>query len=526
MNRAVSSTIFVLCVTILVLSIIAVGSAAGQTTVTGVSVDVGPEESADIREQANTVLDQVPGQDNLNENIVVAYTDTEGTVAISTDESTATGSIEASGELYGDNIPRRPNARVDAVLIADDVEFTTEAETDVTVDTLQNNPESVENELVEVTTDYRQLTANSDALDGEVVSTYRTGSLTPIDTPLLGEGAIGDSARAFTRDVAEADTPQDATGSIESQARAVGFGGQNDYWTDTEATVTLAVVDEGPEYMFFISDVEFESTETTLDAIRTGEHEDGEIVTVNGNFAQSRISIKETLIAASECSEDTFLVPNVGCVPAVADTVIEAGLLHEGTDWLLAAGVSNRIQGEPTVESYQEVQITGEVVDAGEIDPALADRRALIIYDIEQQGEIDPADVSQEILEEQTALTDRLDQQLRTTADESPTTQEGQQAINGDADGQTSGAGTGGSSGTSSNPIFFLITLASGAASIGGLLISATGVLLIGVALVNKIIESRFTNISVTKAITILFIGVVLFFMSTIIAVISAIFSV
>lgn len=425
MKRAILTIIGLAVVSSIVLGVLFTGSAASQLpgeqeTVTGVSVDLEPEAENAIRDDVGRVL---PSSADPGENTTVVYSDELGQVVVFTDEPVATGEIEVSGNLFdgpafpiGDNIP---GPQIDAALLADDesVEISVQSDTETDIETLQNNPEELENELVKVTTDYRQFTANSDVLDGEVVARYRTGSLTPMETTLFGEGAIGDAARDHAREVAESDGARDVADQFQG-VRAIGIEEQNNYWLDTEVTIHLAVVDEGPEYTFFIADVELESTETTLEELNNGQHEDGDIVTVSGNFAGTRISIEETLIAASECSEDSFFVPNVGCVPAAADTVIEAGLLHEGTDWLLAAGISNRLQARPTVESYQEVQITGEVVDAGQIDPALAGRQALIIYDIGRQEEIDPADVPAEVLEEQTALTDRLDQQLTTTPEE------------------------------------------------------------------------------------------------------------
>jgi hypothetical protein len=531
------------CVLLFVSTISIPGTAAGQefgpneAEITGISVNVGPQGSEDIRKQANNILEQFPRQDGLNENILIVYSDTQGTIVISTDQPVSTGSIEASGRLYGENIPRRQSAEIDAVMIADSIEITEEAETEVTVDTLQQDPESVENELVEVTTDYRQLTANSDGLNGEVISTYRTGSLTPINTPLLGEGAIGDNARSFTREIAESDSLKDATGSIESQTRAVGFDSEADYWMDAEATITLAVVDEGPQHTFFISDVTVDGTETTIEDIQSGSHESGEIVTIRSSYAATRISVKETLVSKSECTADTFFVPNIGCVPAVADTVVEGGLLYNDNDRLLTAGVSNRIQNQPVVFNHSEVVVTGEVVKTDTIDPRADANYGLLIYDIDQETDLNSEDTPSEIKNRRDSLTNRLEQQLKTTAedsvasqdktpaaDDSSESQESQQAADQDTSSQTAAADIGSSGDTGSTSEGGPIILVGVAGTFGGMLVGAIGVILVGVAAVGKLIDSRFTDISFKTALSTVAIGIILFIISTILSILGAYF--
>lgn len=527
-----------LCATMLISTLSVAGSVAGQelgpneADITGVAVDVGPQESAEIREQANNIINKFPRQDGLNNNLTVAYSENKGTILISTNEPVSTGSIEASGQLYGENIPRRENARIDAVMIADDIEISKQAETEVTMDTLRNNPKSVENQLVEVTAEYRQLTANSDALDGKVVSTYRSGSLTPVDTPLLGEGAIGDNARSFAREVAESDNLRESTGSVGSQTRAIGFGGQPNYWMDAEATLTIAVVDEGPQHIFFISDVTVDGTKTTLEEVQNGEHDSGEIVTMESSLAATRVSIKESLIATSDCTADTFFVPNAGCVPAVADTVVEGGILYDGDSRLLAAGISNRVQTRPVVLNHSKVVVTGEVVEAENLTPGGGDGYALLIYEVEQRNGINSEAVPPVVKDERSSLTSRLEQQLTTTAeksadvqdgvqstDKSVDTQGGDQATNRDDSSQTSVANVDSSNAAGSSPVMDLTSLVGVAGILGGVVAGGIGMILIGIAAVGKVINTRFTSISFKTAFSVFILGIILFIVSSVIGV-------
>lgn len=552
MFRIRSFVVLALCAVMLITTVSVAAPVTAQVfgsdEITGVSVDVGPEETANIREQAK----EIRGVD-LKENTVIAYSDNEGTVVITTDEPVATGSIEASGELYGNNIQRRGNAKIDAVMVADSVEVTKKPDSTVTIDTLQNNPESVENKLVEVTTEYRQLTANSDTLDGEVVSMYRTGSLTPVSTPLLGEGAIGDSARSFTREIAETDNLREATGSIGSQTRAIGLSGQNDYWMDAEATITLAVVDEGPQHTFFISDVTVEGTETTLEDIQAGEHSSGDIVTVESSLASTRISVKESLVATSDCSPDTFFVPNVGCIPAVADTVVEGGLLYDGNNRLLTAGISNRVQTQPVEFNHNEVVVTGEVVEAENLDPGADGKHGLLIYEVEQRGSPDSEDVPSEIIDERDSLTNRFEQQLRTTSEESeaiqqeqPETdgsadnQEDQQAIDQGTNSQTSQSNSDESSDTQStdrdastqtsqtdtddsDSISSLsgasLVMIGGIGALGGIVTAILGTVLVGVVAIGKVINTQIISFSFKQAFLMIILGLVISIVSTVIIV-------
>ena len=574
MFRIRSFVVLALCAVMLITTVSVAAPVTAQVfgsdEITGVSVDVGPEETADIREQAK----EIPGVD-LKENTVIAYSDNEETVVITTDEPVATGSIEASGELYGNNIPRRGNAKIDAVMVADSVEVTKEPDSTVTIDTLQNNPESVENKLVKVTTEYRQLTANSDTLDGEVVSMYRTGSLTPVSTPLLGEGAIGDSARSFTREIAETDNLREATGSIGSQTRAIGLSGQNDYWMDAEATITLVVVNEGPQHTFFISDVTVEGTETTLEDIQAGEHSSGDIVTVESSLASTRISVKESLVATSDCSPDTFFVPNVGCIPAVADTVVEGGLLYDENNRLLTAGISNRVQTRPVEFNHNEVIVTGEVVEAENLDPGADRKYGLLIYEVEQRGSPDSEDVPSEIIDERDSLTNRFEQQLRTTAEESEAIQQEQpgtdrstnnqedqqatdqgtnseasqsntdgsgstQSSDQDTDSQTSQRNTDESGATrstdqdastqtsptdtddsdsiSSLPSASLVMI-GGIGALGGIVTAILGTVLFGVVAIGRVINTQIMDFSFKQAFLLIILGLLISIVSTVVIV-------
>lgn len=381
------------------------GSGAEQDVVVeeGVVVEMGAEAESEYLEEAEQLAEQYPILDVPSE-AAYFYTKDERYVLVSTDE------IE-SGAARIDGYSLTLDSG-NGVLFTDEVDVETEGQ-QVPYEQLNEDIGFWDAELARFTIDYGQVSIATEAGQGAIQGQSALGTrATGLD--ILPPGETGVFAANLTTEGGEFDDSRiEQRLPTENELRLVSLG-ERAYWIDTEVTLDVAIVDGEAGPMGFIVDRSFDSTQVDeVSAINSGQH-DGELVTVQADTAEARISTAETLQQALPCGPDSF---NIGtaCIPAVTDAVVHSGVLYSSSqpsqdDLLLYTAISNAQQDQPVDVQHRNVRVTGEVVSTQEINTALPEGRAIVAYDIEyinhNQGGPPPAavdyrDQSRSAIEEQ-----------------------------------------------------------------------------------------------------------------------------
>jgi len=157
---------------------------------------------------------------------------------------------------------------------------------------------------------------------------------------------------------------------------------------------------------------------------------DGEVVEINARLFQGKISVEENLEEGTTagCSPNninTFPIPT-GQGQPICKNLRTDELLHAGAAWstvpqsrddvLPVLGVSSNRQDQRITRQNGTYNIVGEVVSSDRIDEDLPDGSVLVIYDMEQTGDIDYQEVRSEgreiIKTERNEIASRLRSQV------------------------------------------------------------------------------------------------------------------
>ena len=250
---------------------------------------------------------------------------------------------------------------------------------------------------------------------------------------------IGSKARTLSESAAqreEGTAPsqeqiETALGSPQ-QSRITTFSLENRYWMSSQATVDGIVLDpagEASKYIREYTDIplaeEGENRPTLyvveadynpegvddVSSIRSNADSlDGEVVEINARLFQGKISVEENLEEGTTagCSPNninTFPIPT-GQGQPICKNLRTDELLHAGAAWstvpqsrddvLPVLGVSSNRQDQRITRQNGTYNIVGEVVSSDRIDENLPDGSVLLVYDMEQTGDIDEQEVRSE----------------------------------------------------------------------------------------------------------------------------------
>jgi PGF-pre-PGF domain-containing protein len=128
---------------------------------------------------------------------------------------------------------------------------------------------------------------------------------------------------------------------------------------------------------------------------------DGEVVSVEANLYQGRLSAQETLEHNTPCGQDRIQVQS-SCVNVPQDFLVHTGIAwNTGVDSrddlipILAGSATH--QDAPVENTTGSYRIVGEVVSTSRIDESLPEGSMLLVYELERTGDIEYRSLSGDI---------------------------------------------------------------------------------------------------------------------------------
>jgi PGF-pre-PGF domain-containing protein len=317
------------------------------------------------------------------------------------------------------------------VIAANSVSFETTG-TEAGVTEVSENPNDYRLDLVRISATHRQVSTLTDPDQGEDFTAAVTfGRL--IENPRTVQSVLqnpGSKARALNENLQAnssgsvlADTERDHVGTVSFEQQM---------WTDTRATVDGIVLVPGSEARQYIETfgsggvdyaeegvplvyvVNSELDPQPVDSIQEIKEQssslDGEVVSVEANLYQGRLSAQETLEHNTACGQDRIQVQS-GCVNVPQDFLIHTGIAwNTGVDSrddlipILAGSATH--QDAPVENTTGSYRIVGEVVSTSRIDESLPEGSMLLVYELERTGDIEYRDLSTDLRQRIVGQTD------------------------------------------------------------------------------------------------------------------------
>lgn len=387
-----------------------------QKTVTGLGRPMPTEDREDAEEvvsEAATLL----GRD-VPTNFAELYLDGELYI-LATDEPVQAGKITATGTVVEAN---RLSFDV-GIMFGASVSVSRDPDTSTTVGDLRNNTDQYIGELVAVEGTYRSFpyafTADTIQTDAQfTVSALTDGRYTVpsvFSNPYQGArwSTLNLSGTEYGGDrYAELNDKTAWDGNIiGSERRATTeFAGNG----SVEAVaMVLPLPTNGEPGRPVVIDIEYtaEPLSGPGEIADHGGELEGQVVRFETDAVGARVSARETLLSVARCGEDAVTVPGVGCVPALADSVVHTGVFFGGSDLVPYAGVSNTLQDVPVTDERGRYKVVGRVISGERVGE---EGYALLVYDMERTGNlsISSTDAARTASE---ALVDRAQRELNTT---------------------------------------------------------------------------------------------------------------
>jgi len=320
---------------------------------------------------------------------------------------------------------------------------------EASVQQVANNSPQYRMDLVRIDAHYRRISSLTDPDRGKNITLSTTSGIL-VEDPRNARSFfqnVGNEARAASRN--RSTDQLNATLSDPRTTHLHTFSFDTEFWASANATVDAIVLDpqsaarrfveeydrsdtaysEGGGPILYVVNETFRprSMENVSRVKSQSESLDGDVVETEVRLYQERISAQETLEHYTGCSEDKLEIQTPS--GPVCLNVVQDVLLHGGVAWndlpqtredvLLVLGVSSRHQDAPAEFEQGRYRIEGEVVSTSRINESLPEASALVIYDMEQVGEIDYEAVANEtrtLIENQTSkFTTHLHQQINGT---------------------------------------------------------------------------------------------------------------
>ena len=300
------------------------------------------------------------------------------------------------------------------VIAANSVSFETTG-TEAGVTEVTENPNDYRLDLVRISATHRQVSTLTDPDRGEDFTAAVTfGRL--VENPRTAQSVLqnpGDKARALNENLQANSSGSVLADTERNHVGTVSF--EQQMWTDTRATVDGIVLVPGSEARQYIETfgsggvdyaeegvplvyvVNSELDPRPVDSIQEIKEQssslDGEVVSVEANLYQGRLSAQETLEHNTACGQDRIQVQS-GCVNVPQDFLIHTGIAwNTGVDSrddlipILAASATH--QDAPVENTTGSYRIVGEVVSTSRIDESLPEGSMLLVYELERTGDIE-----------------------------------------------------------------------------------------------------------------------------------------
>jgi hypothetical protein len=397
------------------------GTSSDVGTVDGVSVEFSQEVEGEALETLETITEHT---DYSTRNHAFLFVHDGAEYIVYTDTEPVTGSASVRGDVFVE--PSEDDA---GVIIADSTTFQTEGES-ASLDDIRDNPDAYEWEHVRVSGNLRQLSFTTD-VESQLVTQRSTGfiggestALRPITSPpgqqarwsvlnMSGsEYGLSQSEEVFL----ELPGPSQPllTTSIDTQ-----------FWMDAEVTMDAVVSVSGDTASLYVADITPVASNINgpQEIQQRGDELSDEVVRFETQVVGSTTSTQEFLTTVAPCgSGDSVLVPTgPTCVPVVTDSTIHSGVLFTGNpesmdDVVPYAGLSNHHQNMVTQPETGTYEVTGRVVAGSEIDPSLEGQFAVVVYDMDRQGDLTARGSARNNAEAHASLvTDRMKEQANSS---------------------------------------------------------------------------------------------------------------
>jgi len=366
----------VICLSILLSAVAAIGVAAAAEDVSGVAVEIHERNQQQLLSQQLNWTARLDVQPRSN---VFALDAGEMTYLVFTDESPET----ARASVSGTTLPL--DARTQA-LFADSVSFNYNAQS-VPMTSLDQGAH--DGQLVETQGPYRHFPI---ALD--LSGTTQPGLFGTVGADQERLAQPGRTVRAVLFNQRNSSLPAPVVLQSDNQSASAIAYGDRAWYTGGESRVTLASSDYSGSQTYYTSRAQ-PSGERIESVTEIDDDDVGDVVTVTASGTGARLSAQETMAATSSCDgENAVEFPFSGCGPLLADTVVHTGALwdsssgaSEGT--VRYVGLSNTVQQTPTMPEDGEYRMTGRVVEAEQIDPNLDAGHTLVVYNRSRVGDVD-----------------------------------------------------------------------------------------------------------------------------------------
>jgi hypothetical protein len=390
-------------------------------TLDGTSIEIDAEFEASLLDNFDEIA---PGDQYSAPDHAFRFMVDGETYFVYTDTDPVTGSATVRGTVIIE--PRGDGA---GVIVADSVRFETEGEP-VDLDRLRENPGEYHNQHVRVTGTLRQLSFTTD-VESQLVTQSSTGLIggelytSEQITAYPGQQARWTVLNMSGSEFGESQREEmlaEVTGPING---VLTISTNTQFWIDGEVTMDAVVMSTDAGAGLHVADVTpiADEIDGPDEIQQRGDELSDEVVRFETQVVGSTTSTQEFLTTVAPCGTgDNVLVPTgPTCVPVVTDSTIHSGVLFTGNpesmdDVVPYAGLSNHHQNMVTQPETGTYEVTGRVVAGSEIDPSLEGQFAVVVYDMDRQGDLTARGSARNNAEAHASLvTDRMKEQANSS---------------------------------------------------------------------------------------------------------------
>lgn len=415
----------VLLVFILSISTVAttVSAAPSYGTKTGVSIEIGPSDKDRFMSEAQAASDQFGLE--VPEHVFLFFEEDGTPWAVLSDTEPSEGTATVEGTI----VPTEDTETSVGLIFADSVDIEPEGEP-VSLNAYLENPGEYGYQNIELVGHLRQIALMQEVAEGSFRSRNTRGMIAETfpNDPILRQPSRAARVAAINVSSTELGGPNEI-------ARKMEFGrdggivwdlDDRQFWVDARVRVDAVAINQSGFHTLHPAKIEvLEDRTTSVKQLATNDSATDDVVALEANAIGSTIGVKEVLIEMAPCGPDAVVVPVTppGCVPITTDATIHVGfLVGESTDQVdivAFAAISNTEQTEIIRPQTGRYRVTGRVVSTSQISPMLPDGNALIVYEMERQGDFGLSqDARQNLRDRSDELARSMMTQMNMTADE------------------------------------------------------------------------------------------------------------
>jgi len=391
----------------------------------GVAIPIASEVQADFL----TALpgDQVTSQNNL------FFLVTNGSLRlVITDEKPIAGQATIQSNPLG-QVPALNSGGQISVIRANSASFTTEGQ-QVSARKLEDNPEQYHLELVRTRGYHSQVSMRFDPDQGSNITRPTTTGYFSQEPPADSSGVSinyynqVERLRNTSIELSQSYGDQSALRLSSAQTyyppspSFATYTPSSTFWATQNHTVDAIFIDPGSTnwdspvrralrmarpadqtgqfqldgYLYVVNSGPTPGTEATIQNIRDHpEQYQGQTVTIEGYFGGQKMSVQELIEHNTPCGQDYAQVPSSGgpsCVDLVIDSVVYTGVMASDdvssrSDIMPVIGFSGEHQDTQQTTISGRYQLTGRVIQVGDISEKLPGTTALVINGAEKIGD-------------------------------------------------------------------------------------------------------------------------------------------